>query len=79
MEADPVYSFLVALQNVLDFHFWTCVQLTWPWTLLLHAQLFKLEEIPDPYGLIQTAARNKRVFGMELCTHNIVRVACQDS
>ena len=79
MEADPVYSFLVAFQNVLDFHFRTRVQFTWPWTRLLHAQLFKLEEIPDSYGLIQTAARNKRVFGMELCTHNIVGVACQDS
>lgn len=79
MEADPVDSFLVAFQNVLDLHFWTSVQLTWPWTLLLHAQLFKLEEIPDPYGLIQTTACDKRVFGMELCTHDIVRVACQYS
>ena len=79
MEADPVDSFLVAFQNVLDLHFWTSVQLTWPWTLLLHAQLFKLEEIPDPYGLIQTAACDKRVFRMELCTHDIVRVACQYS
>ena len=79
MEADPVDSFLVAFQNVFDFHFRTRVQLTWPRTRLLHAQLFELEKVPDSYGLIQTAARNKRVFGMELCTHNIVRVACQDS
>ena len=51
---------------------------SWDFRMCL-TELFKLEKTPSLYGLIQIATRNKRIYGLELCTDYIAKVACQDS
>jgi len=76
MESDPVDTFFMTVKNVFNFYLGAADNFLRPASLLLHRKLLEFEEVPDPNGLIETAACYQSVLWMELCTHDIVRVAC---
>ena len=46
--------------------------------MLLHAEFFQLEEVPNPYSLIETTTSNERVFRVELGAHHVMGVSSEN-
>lgn len=78
MERDPINSFLMSFNDMLNFNLGSSVQLIGLGALLAHHLLFKLIEIPDSNRLIKTATGNQGVLHREGGAHHVVRVASQD-
>jgi hypothetical protein len=79
VETDPVDSFFVTFENVLDFNLGTAIKLVGFRPGLLHTLLFEFVEVPDTNGLIEGTTCDKSVLRVESGSHHVVGVAREDS
>lgn len=68
----------MAIKNVLHLNLTSSYNLVRSAARFLHREFLQFEEVPDTDCLIQRATSDEGILGVELGTHHIVRVACED-